>query len=198
MAEVEMTVMRRDYQSIIIPTEPLQDFRADQILVREIDWSKARGNHYRWIDQPKPYTGDDDLMSLVRRVATSDNWHDDVDYEERHLLDIPIHRDSYIVLKMDRHYGHFVEPGVTLNWPNNIYGGRRQVSELGTISSTWPTDGVCKVIYFQAEVRVGTSTRPYIQGISYHPPEDISFPLDYEDRRPIDPDIRYPGNGGQP
>jgi hypothetical protein len=182
---------RMVYDCYPIPTESPLDFQADQILVREIVWSQSQDNHYRWIDRPKSFASDASLRSLVRRIATSDNWHDESDYEERHVLDIPVYRDSYIVLKMGQPYQSFMEPGVCLNTESAFYGGLKYVSDDGTISSNWPSARACKVIYFEALARTGTSTRPYTQGITYHPTGGS------RGVRPIDPDIRYPGNGGQ-
>jgi len=49
----------------------------------------------------------------------------------------------------------------------------------------------CTGVHFSARARRdGTQTAPYFQPLWY-------YPMRRRGRRPLDPDIRYPGNGGQ-
>ena len=175
-----------------ISPDPLRSFEPMQIIVRHIFSSDDNPKpHYRQIDMPKRYYGRDHLRRLVRTVATSNDWHGTNDREEEIPLDIPVYQSSYIVLKMDEQFGGFAPPGVTLLNENEAYGELRYVDEAGKILPTWPTSGTCPVILFAARLRTGVPNRPYKQHLNYYPVKSARGFV------PIDPDIRYPGNGGK-
>jgi len=192
MSKADKKTSRDDPESYPIPGEPLK-IAIDQILVRELHREKGKEPRYRRIDRPVQFCGDTQLRRLVRKVARSSSWEGEFDKEERHFLDIPVYKSSYIVIKVSEYYESFVPPGIDLAWKNDAYGEIRYVDDEGNISDKWPTSRPCKVIYFKARLKTGTYNRPYIQSINYYTLKDRKS----KNRGRVDPDIRYPGNGGQ-
>jgi hypothetical protein len=116
------------------------------------------------------------------------------DKPEIHPLDIPVARDSVIIVQLPPDGGHkFIAPAIFLRkvagqCRTDLYGGLRYVDDQGNASTVPPEN--CKLIYFFAMFQPDTPAGPYIQPFLYNPfPARIRLTV-------IDPDIRYPGVGG--
>lgn len=183
-----------------IPTDPPEGFDPQRIIVRELYRDQHNKPRYRLVDRRRRYISDTRFRQLVARVAGRDDWHGTTDNEEpeHHVLNIPVYLPSYIVVKINDNLGPFSPPGIELTSANNAYGELRYVTRAGVISDQWPDEG-CWVIYFAALLRTGSVHGPYRQGINYYATQGLYPPGEEAAyaREPIDPDIRYPGNGGQ-
>jgi hypothetical protein len=175
-----------------IPTDRPRGFVAERIIVRELYRDQHDIPRYRLIDRRKKFVRYSHFYRLVAQVAGhDDSWRGSLDAEEPegHVLNIPVYLPSYIVLKINENLGPFSWPGIELTSPNDAYGELRYVTRDGVVSADWP-DEECWAIYFAALLRTGTVQGPYRQGLNY-------WPAKRKLHDPIDPDIRYPGNGGQ-
>lgn len=175
-----------------ISTHRPPGFVAERIIVRELYRDQHDIPRYRLIDRRKKFTTYNRFHKLVAQVAGHDDgWRGRTDPEEQqdHPLDIPVFLPSYLVFKVNEDLGPFAPPGIDLTSPNEAYGELRYATRDGTISADWP-DEPCWAIYFAALLRTGTVQAPYKQGLNF-------WPAQKRGGDPIDPDIRYPGNGGQ-
>lgn len=173
-------------------------FQAAQILYREFDsMTRPTKHYYIDIDKPTPCRPDVDINAFVRNIAVNGYKRNKADAREEKALDIPVFRDSFIVLELYKGSGFTFNPAteaVTLatksaDPPANTYGALHYVDSFGdTYAVPIPN---CRLVYFAAKYVQGVSQDdPYTQSLSYNLlTVDGTITI-------IDPDVRHPGVGG--
>lgn len=177
--------------------EPLRErfpdgFERNQIVYRELYGGSDAAPHYTRIDVPRRYDGHLRLKQIVRQILAGSYAQKTEDAEEAspHILDIPVARDSYVVISLADGTPSFEYPGITLTSDNAAYGALRYVDATGMISKDWIPG--CRLLYFHARHRRLTHA-DYKQGFNFHVPQ---IRTKMADSGIIDPDIRFPGTGG--
>ena len=188
----ELILTEDDYCPII--TDDI-DIEPEQIIYRKIIVNTANpdDSEYENIFVPR-FLPPGTFSAMIREIALHGYSSLRYDPKEDHKLDIPVARDSIIIVQLPPLGGHkFIAPGIRLRKQSgqcrtDLYGGLRYVDDQGNSTVTPPNN--CKLIYFFAKFQPGTVANPYIQPFLYDVyPTPIRLTV-------IDPDIRYPGNGG--
>ena len=174
-----------------------ENFEATQVIYREIAF--FNGSHFRFVDKPQPinvetWTGIEDH---VRNIIQNGYTPGTADLRENKPLAIPVRADSYIVLSVKGNvifpYFSDLGPAVDLKPGNpahppadSLYGQLRHYN-AETDTFTAEPCAQCEYVFFSAAVSM---TAGYSQELYFNVLDAAGTPYK------IDPDIRYPGNGG--
>jgi hypothetical protein len=179
-----------------MPDDLPDDFNPEQIIYREFDSTGRPVQHfYVDVDKPTLCNSNVDIEAFVHDIALNGYHRNDPDAVEDKKLDIPVSRESYVILQLYAGSGYTFsrnDPGVTLTTqspapPANVYGRLRYVAADGSISAQ-PIPN-CRLAFFAALFRLGDGSQPYKQGLNFNLETDEGIVTI------IDPDIRHPGNG---
>jgi len=179
--------------------DELENFNEEQAIYREItvtapplDWK------YRNVDRPTLRSDYDTIKEFVEDIAIRGYTRNALDREEIKELDIPVYRNSYIIIELAPQAGLTFSsktefPAVTLGspdtaYPEKTYGHLRYVDSTGR-SHESPQVG-CRLVYFAARYREGTDVVPHLQSLNYNVVTKDG------DATVVDPDVRHPGEGG--
>ena len=151
---------------------------------------RSRKHQWRYseIDAPRKLRSTINIERFATQIARHGYEPGSYDWPEDFNLDVPIYRDSWIIVLISRRSeAAFRNPGIYLKSQSQYYGGMRYVDDNGP-HKAWVSN--CRVILFAARFVQGSSSNPHIQSFEYDVDPVARFV-------PIDPDIRHPGNGGQ-
>ena len=142
-----------------------------------------------------------DLESFIKNRADYAARYEG-DAEEDFPLDIMVSSDSYVVIEMAESMKNTFDPdparkGITLGryfdddrqLAEDLYGNLYFVRDDGTILET--PEANCRMVCFRARANILPANGVYRQPINFNPTNEAKFVM----VDPIDPDIRYPGNG---
>lgn len=195
MAKFNKVAAAREDDYCTLSAKIPDDFVAKQIIYRElVPQPNLDDSFYKDIDKPTRFKAQK-FDQWIRRIAGRGYWHNDYDLEEDYPLDLPVWKSSWIVIQLALNSRRtFSNPAVKLKTEDrycleHLYGGLRYVDGAGNAHEEWIPN--CTMIYFAAILQKGDGRHAYKQGLNYYvDPGQVRLV-------PIDPDIRYPGNGGQ-
>lgn len=177
-------------------------FRPTQVIYRELNFTG--GSHYTYHDHPWPIPqGWPGIEAHARNIINNGYTKQKDDYEEDEPLSIPVRADSYIILSTRGNqifpYFSATGPGVTLAGSTHdeppaadIFGKLRHYDPRGAGAFTAAPCANCQFVYFSAAVN---EIEDYVQKLYFNVLELQRMGRTVP--HSIDPDIRYPGNGGE-
>lgn len=196
----ELRLIEEEYDCPVRPNQvsftPIQIIYR-QLIVNPNNWNLSR---YKDIFVPKQYRNPSSFRNLIRKIAIDQYYSPNKDEEEDCPLDISVYRNSIIIVQLPWSDIYRFKPQPVLlkkhartgTCRHDLYGQLRFVDSRGRAHERPLPLEDSTLIYFRVAFQDGTTARPYIQPFVY----DI-------DKAPlrltaVDPDIRYPGNGGAP
>jgi hypothetical protein len=177
-----------------IENKPPKVFKPKQIIYRELSFDK--GSHYSHKDKPIKFDPALKIEDVVRDIIKNGPPKGDTDEDEDLPLSIPVRRDSYILLTTRNNavfpYFSTERPAIDLaenpqNPPTgDLYGELRHYDRAtDSFSATPPKD--CQFAFFSVAAH---QVNGYVQKINFNVVDARGT------THSIDPDVRYPGNGG--
>ena len=187
-----------DYQNALVETEIGE---MSQIIYRKI---KIESHPVRVVYSEKwtpikLQQGSPTIEEFVADPAQHANAGEPLDEDK--ILDIPIREPSYVVIELDPQDGLRFNPnraGITLgkyfagdeDLAGKLYSSPKYVGVTGMIAEE-PMEG-CRMLFFPTVPfsKHRPDVTSYNQPLNFHVIDAAGTPLT------IDPDVRYPGNGG--
>jgi len=199
MASLIELIRRASGEVTPINDETPHGFLAEQYIYRRLGFNCESMTFVYDIIKKPIVEGDDgfgNIVQFARNILAGNPVQKDDDNPELKPLDITVSRHSYILLELPEGWSFTAavgEHGVTLgNYPTTTanaaaYGELRYVTP--TDLQPHPIPG-CRMVFFKAINQAGSEEDPYLQ--------PLNFSIFLRDGMAvvIDPDIRFPGNGG--